>query len=1004
MGLLWISTENGLCRYDGYSITPFAQRSLAWRGEIISAPDGLLYSTVIDHPDSLVSYNPFTHQRSGVSISRVGKGAQAPFSISRGFQPAVARGRGIYAVENNKIHRLHDLASPVGVADRLVFADSSGYVLYRAGQNAFEQTVTKGASLIPLPFPITSPSYHDPNIRVGFLPQTYTHFHYDRQRNLWVITEEGLWKCPAGGTQFQPYGASSKQPRENFLAEDRRGNLILGHLRYFNDQFTTLRLLTRDGRTTDLSGIVAREKRIINFFGRDFTQCIAVASYGGVLLVALPGLQDRYFQQYLSIPNVGPGEFGKIMRGLVTDSAGNLYSNLDAVDPFWFRIPPDRDRIDTLVLSDGDQRPVEQHGCGTNLLEIDGAIYGQNCVRGVLDTGHLYRYVSATDRWDRWRVPDLGQVIRYTLPAPDSQSLLVFCEDRVGGRGAVYRFWLASETFEPLRMNAASAPLAGYPKQVVYHPPTRQYLIASTTGLYRFNLSERFLQRVFIDDEGLTNLSAIHLRPGEFPLVGSFGRGLLRYDYRRDTLLPAGGVVEPGEVTNPEFLELPSNDVAGIAERDGLLVITTFNGLVVVSEDGKRTFTRADGLPNNEFNTTSLHFSTYDSTWWAGGVNGFVNFRPQDVAVQSSSFTPRILRYSWLDERAGRETGESLLGHSDRPLVVPPEVPYFNLHYTIPDYTGPAAPLYETRLVGHDPLWRSPTTRNAVRYTRLPAGDYEFQLRAVDAHGRPSRRVATLGVVVLKPWYERTWFRLLFLGLIVLVVYYFIRRRIRTLQRANKAQRAMHQLEMRNLRQQLNPHFVSNAALAIRDFILKSNPTEAAGYLDDFTRLMRSFLEASRSHFVPLSREIDLLRRYVRLERIRFPDTFNFELEVDPDLDPEMEEVPSLLVQPIVENAINHGLVPLGRKGLLRVSFLLAEGEDDVLLIRVSDTGIGRKAAAARPRKKSHVSRATQILEDRQALMAGSHGLNISVKTEDLYPGGVHTGTVVTLRLEATPA
>jgi LytS/YehU family sensor histidine kinase len=168
--------------------------------------------------------------------------------------------------------------------------------------------------------------------------------------------------------------------------------------------------------------------------------------------------------------------------------------------------------------------------------------------------------------------------------------------------------------------------------------------------------------------------------------------------------------------------------------------------------------------------------------------------------------------------------------------------------------------------------------------------------------------------------------------------------------------------------------------------------------------MMRRFLESSRKRFTSVADEADMLNRYINLEQLRFPDSFVSEIFIDPDIDPDMDEVPSLLLQPIVENAINHGLRPLSSGGELKISFRLDPDDDDVLICIISDNGVGRKISALRERPADHVSRATQILSDRQNLLAENDRIKLSIDTSDLHPEREHTGTVVTLRIEAVSA
>ena len=152
----------------------------------------------------------------------------------------------------------------------------------------------------------------------------------------------------------------------------------------------------------------------------------------------------------------------------------------------------------------------------------------------------------------------------------------------------------------------------------------------------------------------------------------------------------------------------------------------------------------------------------------------------------------------------------------------------------------------------------------------------------------------------------------------------------------------------------MNPHFIFNALGSIQYFIQTYDTVKADEFLSNFAMLMRSILESSKSKYISLSEEIKLIELYVGLEKIRFENLFDYQIAIDDNLDLE-SKVPPMIIQPFVENAINHGLYHLkGRKGLLNLTFDAINNNE--LKISISDNGIGRKAAA-KLRNKNHKSR-----------------------------------------------
>lgn len=162
-------------------------------------------------------------------------------------------------------------------------------------------------------------------------------------------------------------------------------------------------------------------------------------------------------------------------------------------------------------------------------------------------------------------------------------------------------------------------------------------------------------------------------------------------------------------------------------------------------------------------------------------------------------------------------------------------------------------------------------------------------------------------------------------------------------QQKQKIEQTNKLLEQRLLRSQLNPHFVFNALSSIQHLITSGDKAEALGYLSRFSRLLRQILDTSAETNVPLADEINMLKAYIELEALRFGNSFSFSVYVDPELDPHSYEVPALLVQPVIENAIIHGLMPSKRYKSLKVEYLL---DEEGIICIVEDNGIGRDAAS----------------------------------------------------------
>jgi PAS domain S-box-containing protein len=217
--------------------------------------------------------------------------------------------------------------------------------------------------------------------------------------------------------------------------------------------------------------------------------------------------------------------------------------------------------------------------------------------------------------------------------------------------------------------------------------------------------------------------------------------------------------------------------------------------------------------------------------------------------------------------------------------------------------------------------------------------------------------------------------------------------RNRELAEANKQ---IGELKLMALRSVMNPHFVFNVLNSIQYFIAKNDRLNAINYLSTFSKLIRSILTHSMSNKIKLSEEVEMLRNYIDLELTRFETKFDFVLEIDQSVDLEAIEIPPLLIQPYVENAILHGLYNKVGRGQLRIRM---SEKVDSLYVEIEDDGIGREAAMKLRDLNfpKHKSVGIQLTEERLKLINAQH--NVSFEVHDLEHGGNTIGTRVKIRI-----
>jgi two-component system sensor histidine kinase YesM len=203
----------------------------------------------------------------------------------------------------------------------------------------------------------------------------------------------------------------------------------------------------------------------------------------------------------------------------------------------------------------------------------------------------------------------------------------------------------------------------------------------------------------------------------------------------------------------------------------------------------------------------------------------------------------------------------------------------------------------------------------------------------------------------------------------------------------NSIRKRNRQIALQSLRREMNPHFIFNSLNSVNEFIAGNNERKANQFLTSYSGLMRNIMENSGKDFIAMDTELDQLKKYLELEKLRFPDKFDYFIEVAPDLNEDEVQIPNMLIQPNVENAIWHGLRYKDSGGWIRVRFF-REGVRNC--VTIEDNGIGLKESARLKTKnqKLYESRGLKNTEERVRLLNQIYGKGIIFTIEDRTDGG----------------
>ena len=397
------------------------------------------------------------------------------------------------------------------------------------------------------------------------------------------------------------------------------------------------------------------------------------------------------------------------------------------------------------------------------------------------------------------------------------------------------------------------------------------------------------------------------------------------------------------------------------------------NGEKVIEQYGKE-----EGFIGVECNTNGL-FQEKDGSIWFGTVDGLIKYTPMDYMFNKTEPKTNI-------------TGFRVF-YND--TILPPDavLAYDQNNITI-FYVGislinPEKVRYQYVLEGFDDHWSPITKDNHATFSNLPPGKYTFKVKSRNNELIWNEVPTSYSFRITPPYWLTWWFWLLVSIIVVFTTILIIRYRLRVVRRKEREKLEQETIiatsKLKALKSQMNPHFIFNSLNSIQHFILNSNDGSAYKYLSKFAKLIRKILNNSEKSQVKIAEELETIELYLELEVLRFEGKFEYKIEVEKSVDAEYHAIPSMLIQPFVENAILHGIMPKKEgKGLLIINI---KEENDSLICTISDNGIGRKKSRAIQALsiKDHKSMGMKITEERLAVLNKIHQSNMSIKITDLY-------------------
>ena len=432
--------------------------------------------------------------------------------------------------------------------------------------------------------------------------------------------------------------------------------------------------------------------------------------------------------------------------------------------------------------------------------------------------------------------------------------------------------------------------------------------------------------------------------------------------------------------------------------KNGYIIVQTISGFYVSKRMGDAFFyyNNDNGFTGERFSRRSIIEDNKGNVWLIA-AKVVVSFKPERLLQKQAAPLLHLMSVKTSDNNYSWQTTEksSIKEFTHRENNI--RFNYIGLcHSEIENVR------YQYNLKGFQEQWSEPITNREVTFNNLNPGKYEFQIKAYTGTPDIASEMVSFSFIIKPAFWQTTLFWVVCAALLMLsgagIMSYFQRKKSKKLIEHLETERQLNDLKISSIRLKAIPHFNANVMAAIEYYIMNKSKEEAMRILGVYSRFMFETLQdvdkASRS----LSEELEYVKMYLELEKLRFIDKFDFEVCVDDNVDADSVLLPNMILHTWAENAVKHGLSSKPSGGKLQIK---AVKSDNNICVSVEDNGVGREAAANNPRISSS-KQGLSILSQQIAIYNRFNRFKILQKIEDLFADGHPSGTKFSLEVPSS--
>jgi len=436
---------------------------------------------------------------------------------------------------------------------------------------------------------------------------------------------------------------------------------------------------------------------------------------------------------------------------------------------------------------------------------------------------------------------------------------------------------------------------------------------------------------------------------------------------------------------------LPDNSIPAIYIYKNKVWLGTESGLANYDIITKKisVFDEPDGMPADPFTASTFYFDSLHHQLYGAFNNTIVRFNPDELNKNSSPpefFIETIVI-----------AGDKTIFHPDNKIGLSYMHNNVVVNLGVVNFEDAYQQQFAYRLVKNgDEPWQETGSQRSMIFSNLSPGEHRLQFKVFIKNNSWPEQIKEILIIIKPPFWRTTWFILLAIVIIFLILYTFYRLRINNIKQKANIDKQLAELEMKGLHAQMNPHFIFNSLNSIKEMILEDEKQNASRYLSKFAQLIRTNLEQSRQTFITVRQCIDHLQQYLEMEKIRF-EGFSYTINIDEDLPDNIRMAP-MLIQPLVENAIWHGMRNQAGDKKLNIRFYKS-GEQLVCEIEDNGIGINQSTKDKAGSRHSHRSLGIQNISERLEVLNEKYSMNCSLSITDRseLPGN-RKGTLAVLR------